>query len=292
MRRAVRFAQLGVLVNATLAIVKLVAGITGNAYVLVADAIESTTDIFSSLIVWGGLSIASQPADENHPYGHGRAEPLAAAVVALILMGAALGIAIRAVGELRTVHEGPAAFTLPVLVLVIVVKEVLARRVFRAGHEVGSTAVRNDAHHHRADVITSSAAFLGISIALYGGPGWESADDWAALVASSVIVYNAVKMLSPAVQDLMDHAPADDVATRIAAAALTVADTRAIEKLKVRKAGLSYFVDLHVQADPAISLHDAHIVSGKVKGAIRRAVPAVDYVLIHMEPFEGPDTAR
>lgn len=284
-----RFAQLGVLVNAMLAIVKLVAGITGNAYVLVADALESTTDIFSSLVVWGGLSIASQPADENHPYGHGRAEPLAAAVVALILMGVALGIAIRAVGELRAPHEGPAAFTLPVLVLVIIVKEVLARRVFAGGHEVGSTAVRNDAHHHRADVITSSAAFLGISIALYGGPGWESADDWAALVASSVIFYNAVKMLSPAVQDLMDHAPADDVAARIAAAALAVAETRAIEKLKVRKAGLSYFVDLHVQADPAISLHEAHIVSGKVKGAIRSAVPAVDYVLIHMEPFEKPN---
>jgi cation diffusion facilitator family transporter len=158
--------------------------------------------------------------------------------------------------------------------------------VFQIGSETGSTAVKADAQHHRSDVITSAAAFVGISIAVIGGPGWEQADDWAALVASLVISYNGVKMLRPAVNDLMDRLPEAHVVETIANAATSVSDVRAIEKLKVRKVGLQYAVDLHVQADPHMSLHDAHIVSGKVKGAIRTAMPTVDAVLIHMEPYE------
>ncbi len=281
-----RAAQVGMLVNLVLAIIKLIAGIVGHAYALVADAVESTADIFSSLVVYGGLRIAAQPADEDHPYGHGRAEALAGALVALMLILAAVGIAIEAVREIRTPHHIPHAWTLGVLVGVILIKEVLARNVFRIGSETGSTAVKLDAQHHRSDVITSTAAFVGISIAVIGGPGWEQADDWAALIASVVICYNGVKMLGPAVNDLMDRVPEAGVVDSIALAALSVSEVCAIEKLKVRKVGLQYAVDLHVQADPHISLHDAHVVSGKVKGAIRAAMPAVDGVLIHMEPYE------
>jgi cation diffusion facilitator family transporter len=232
------------------------------------------------------LRIAAQPADEDHPYGHGRAEALAGAFVALMLLAAALGIAIEAVREIRTPHHTPRAWTLAVLVGVIVIKQVLASKVFQIGSETGSTAVMADAQHHRSDVITSTAAFIGISIAVIGGPGWEQADDWAALVASVVICYNGVKMLRPAVNDLMDRIPDDSVVHGIASAATSVPEVRAIEKLKVRKVGLQYAVDLHVQTDPQMSLHDAHIVSGKVKGAIRAAMPSVDGVLIHMEPYE------
>jgi cation diffusion facilitator family transporter len=273
-------------VNLILAVIKLIAGIVGHAYALVADAVESTADIFSSLVVYGGLRIAAQPADEDHPYGHGRAEALAGAFVALMLLAAALGIAIEAVREIRTPHHTPRAWTLAVLVGVIVIKQVLASKVFQIGSETGSTAVMADAQHHRSDVITSTAAFIGISIAVIGGPGWEQADDWAALVASVVICYNGVKMLRPAVNDLMDRIPDDSVVHGIASAATSVPEVRAIEKLKVRKVGLQYAVDLHVQTDPQMSLHDAHIVSGKVKGAIRAAMPSVDGVLIHMEPYE------
>jgi cation diffusion facilitator family transporter len=284
--RAMRAAQVGMAVNLILAIIKLIAGIIGHAYALVADAVESTADIFSSLVVYGGLRIASQPADEDHPYGHGRAEALAGALVALMLLAAALGIAIEAVREIRTPHHTPKAWTLGVLVGVIVIKQVLASKVFRIGSETGSTAIMADAQHHRSDVITSTAAFIGISIAVIGGRGWEQADDWAALVASLVICYNGVKMLRPAVNDLMDRVPDDSVVQGIAIAATSVSEVRAIEKLKVRKVGLQYAVDLHVQTDPQMSLHDAHIVSGKVKGAIRAAMPSVDGVLIHMEPYE------
>ncbi|MEO7043276.1 MAG: cation diffusion facilitator family transporter [Gemmatimonadaceae bacterium] len=285
-RRALRAAQVGMFVNLILAIIKLIAGVVGHAYALVADAVESTADIFSSLVVYGGLRIAAQPADEDHPYGHGRAEALAGAFVALMLIAAAIGIAIEAVREIRTPHHVPKAWTLGVLVGVIAIKQVLATKVFRIGSEIGSTAVMNDAQHHRSDVITSTAAFIGISIAVIGGPGWEQADDWAALVASVVICYNGAKMLRPAVNDLMDRLPEESVVQTIANAATSIPDVRAIEKLKVRKVGLQYAVDLHVQSDALMSLHDAHIVSGKVKGAIRAAMPAVDAVLVHMEPYE------
>lgn len=274
------------LVNLILAIIKLIAGIVGHAYALVADAVESTADIFSSLVVYGGLRIAAQPADEDHPYGHGRAEALAGALVAVMLVGAAIGIAIEAIHQIRTPHHVPRAWTLAVLVGVIVIKQLLASKVFRIGTEIGSTAIIADAQHHRSDVITSTAAFIGISIAVIGGQGWEQADDWAALIASVVIAYNGVRILRPAVNDLMDRVPEQHVVQSIAAAATSVPEVRAIEKLKVRKVGLQYAVDLHVQADSNMSLHDAHIVSGKVKGAIRAAMPAADAVLIHMEPYE------
>ena len=274
------------LVNLILAIIKLIAGIVGHAYALVADAVESTADIFSSLVVYGGLRIAAQPADEDHPYGHGRAEALAGALVAVMLVGAAIGIAIEAIHQIRTPHHVPRAWTLGVLVGVIVIKQLLASKVFRIGTEIGSTAIIADAQHHRSDVITSTAAFIGISIAVIGGQGWEQADDWAALIASVVIAYNGVRILRPAVNDLMDRVPEQHVVQSIAAAATSVPEVRAIEKLKVRKVGLQYAVDLHVQADSNMSLHDAHIVSGKVKGAIRAAMPAADAVLIHMEPYE------
>ena len=284
--RGVRTAQLGLLVNTVLAGIKLVAGILGSSGALIADAIESIADIFSSIVVWGGLRIAAREADEEYPFGYGKAEPLAAAVVGLMLVAAATGVAIEAVREIHTPHQTPAPFTLAVLVVVILIKEVLFRRVLAVSGEMASQAMRADAWHHRSDAITSTAAFIGIGIAIWKGPGWESADDWAALVAAVVIAANGFSIVRPAVHDLMDRAPDAAMLLRIARAASSVEDVLAIEKLKVRRAGVGVYVDVHVQANPSLSLHDAHIVSGRVKGAIRGAAPEVLGVLVHMEPFE------
>lgn len=284
--RGVRAAQLGVLTNAALAVVKLIAGIVGNAYALVADAIESTADIVSSSVVWGGLRVAARDPDQTYPFGYGKAEPLAAAVVSLMIAGAGIGIAIEAVSGIRTPHPGPASWTLAVIVSVIVIKWWLSRRVGAVGLAIASTAVRADAGHHLSDAVTSAAAFVGIAIAVIGGEGWEVADDCAALVASMVILYNGIRMLRPAVHDLMDRAPeTEDVALieRTARGVEGVCDT---EKLAVRRSGMSYRVTIHVQADPDLTLHDAHALGGKVKSAIRAAVPRVQHVLIHMEPYE------
>ena len=283
--RSIRWAQAGLLVNALLVLVKLIAGIVGHANALVADAIESSADIFSSLIVWMGLSIATRPADEDHPYGHGKAEPLAAAIVSLMLIGAAIGISIMAIREIVTPHHLPAPFTLFIAAGVIVVKEAMYRRVSRVGAEVGSSVIAADAWHHRADAISSLAAFIGISIALIGGTGWEAADDWAALVAAVVVSVNGVRTLRPAIAALMDEAPDRAVTERALQAALRVPGVQHVENLNVRGSGLGFFVDLHVQADPTMSLEDAHEIAARVKYAIRDQIPSVLSVLVHMEPY-------
>jgi cation diffusion facilitator family transporter len=286
-RRGIRSTQVGLFSNAALAVVKVVTGIVGHSQALIADGIESSADVFSSLVVWSGLRISARSADDDYPFGYGKAEALAALAVGLLLFIAATAIAIESVHQIVTPHRPPRSFTLAVLVAVVLVKEVLFRRVVRIGADVGSTAVQADAWHHRSDAITSAAAFIGISVALIGGPGWEAADDWAALLASGIIVYNAIGVVRPATHDLMDRAPGEEMVSRVARAATTVPGVCAIEKLKVRKAGMGYYVDLHVQADPAMPLHAAHVLSGMVKSAIRQAVPEVAGALIHMEPYEG-----
>ena len=288
--RGIRTAQLGAVINALLGLTKIAAGIVGSTYALVADGIESLADIASSLIVWGGLSIAELPPDEDHPFGHGKAEALAAATVSLLLLGAAAGIAIQSVIEIRTPHHLPAPWTLIVLVSVIAIKYLLARRVSAVGAAIGSTAVSADARHHVSDAVTSAAAFIGISIALVGsrvrgGTGWESADDWAAVVAAAVIAWNGVSMLLPALHDLMDRMPGAIIVQPIREAAESVDGVCFVEQLLVRKTGLHYDVALHVQADPALTLLEAHSIGGAVKAAIRARQPAATHIHVHMEPF-------
>jgi cation diffusion facilitator family transporter len=204
-----------------------------------------------------------------------------------MLLGAAVGISILAIREIRTPHHLPAPFTLFVAAGVIIVKEILYRRVSRVGKDVGSTAVTADAWHHRADAVSSLAAFIGISIALIGGRGWEAADDWAALVAAILVAVNGVRTLRPAISGLMDEAPDTTVKVRAMEAACSVEGVRRVENLKLRRSGLGFYVDLHVQADPVITLEDAHEIAARVKYAILDAIPNAVNVLVHMEPFRS-----
>jgi len=288
MNRGIRLAQLGLLANAILALVKLVAGVLGNSYALIADAVESIADLFSSLIVWGGLRVAARDADDRYPFGYGKAEAISAMVVGLMLLAAAFGIAIQAVREILTPNRAPAPFTLVVLVVVVAVKAALFRVVNRSARASGSPAVAADAWHHRADAISSAAAFIGISIAVLAGPGWETADAWAALFGSALILLNGLGIVRPSVQELMDRSPSEEMLRSVEAAAHAVEGVLATEKLKARKSGTRFLLEVHVQAEPSLSLHEAHVLSGKVKRAIRSAVPSVQDVLVHMEPFEGP----
>ncbi|MBA3891844.1 MAG: cation transporter [Gemmatimonadaceae bacterium] len=291
-----RSTQFGLLVNAVLAATKLVAGLAGNSYALVADAIESAADVMGSVIVWGGLAVAAQPADDNHPFGHGKAEAIAAAVVAVMLIGAAIGIAIESVAGIRTPHEVPEAWTLIVLVVVVAVKWTLSRRVASVATSIQSTAVQADAWHHLSDAITSAAAFIGIAVAVYGNRWfggnvpWSTADDWAALLASGVILYNGIVLARPAIHDLMDRMPGEDVVRPVRTTAEGVDGVLAVEKLWVRKTGLVYEATVHIQADPTMSLVDAHELGHRVQHAIRDSVPGVGYVTVHMEPYELPDS--
>ena len=275
-------ARLGIIINILLAITKGVAGIVGHSYALVADAIESASDIITSGVVAFGLRMAGKPADERHPYGHGKFEPLSAAIVSLILFAAAIIIAVESVKEISTPHHAPAPFTLVVLILVIIIKEWLFRSVLSASETISSTALKTDAWHHRADAITSLAAFVGISIALIGGPGYESADDFAALIASVVIATNAAMLIKPAVLELIDTAPDPELIKKVRSVATTVPGVLGTHKCHIRKVGFDYFVDLDVLCDPDSTIRDGHNVAHDVGEKIHEEFPQVRKVLVHV----------
>lgn len=287
-----RFAKRSLALNGALAIVKLTTGILGNSYALIADAVESLGDSFSSSVIWGGLVIAAKPADRNHPYGHGKAEPLAALTVALLLIAAGVGIAIEAIGRIKSPTATPELFTLPVLVGVIIVKEWMYRYGARTGDQIDSAAVKADAWHHRADALTSLAAVIGISIALLGGDGYQAADGWAALVACLIILANGVHFIRTAVAELMDTMPEADAAEAIASIALSVEGALDVEKVLIRKMGPSYYVDLHLEVDPQLTVHDAHAIAHAVKDEIMAARAGVADVLVHIEPHEPDRSAQ
>ena len=279
-----RVSALGLVANAGLALIKLVAGILGNSYALIADAIESLGDLLSTAIMWGGLVIASRPPDENHAYGHGKAESLATLSVAIMLLLAATTIAFQAIREIRTPHFAPAPFTLAVLLAVVVIKEGMYRFQFGAGQRMDSTVVKADAWHHRSDAITSAAAGIGIAIALAGGPGYESADDWAALAACGVILYNGANFSRTAIAELMDTTPELPLLDAIRRSALTVDGAHFVEKLLVRKMGHRLYVDLHLEVNPHMTVEKSHDIARAVKDAIRHDHKQVADVLVHVEP--------
>ena len=287
-----RLALLGALVNSLLACVKILTGILGNSYALIADGMESTLDIFSSFLVWAGLRVASLPPDDTHPYGHGKAETLAAIGVALLLLATALILAIKSVREILTPHHAPEPFTLAVLLLVIAIKEYLFRRVLHKSSEIGSRAIASDAWHHRADAITSLGAFIGISIALIGGPGYECADDYAALLACGVIALNGIRVLGPALNEAMDTAPDPQIERAIRAAANAIEGVEGIEKCRVRKMGLEFYVDIHVLVDGDLPVRAGHSIAHAVKDGVRSEVRAIADVLVHVEPADDGTTTQ
>jgi cation diffusion facilitator family transporter len=284
LERSLRVTFLGMLVNAALAAGKIAAGIIGHSHALVADGVESAADFISSLIVWRGVTVAAAPADEQHPYGHGKAEPLAAAVVATVLIAAAVMIVIGAIRDIVTPHNVPAPFTLAVLIIVILIKEFLFRFVLKEGTALDSSAVSADAWHHRSDAITSLFALVGISVALWGGKGYESADDYAAILAAGVIAFNGWLLFRPAMDELMDIAPSTEFVEKIRAIAEATPEVVRVEKCRVRKSGFEYLVDMHIEVHPEMTVDRAHAVAHAVKDDIQHQVPNVRDVLVHIEP--------
>ena len=285
LQRSLRATFIGLVVNVFLSAAKLVAGVVGHSHALVADACESLTDIFSSIIVWRGVVVAAAPADEDHPYGHGKAEPLAAAVVSGILLFVAGWIAIEAVHDLGQPRPAPKIFTLLVLLGVILVKEGLFRFVSREADLVENSAVRADAWHHRSDAISSVAAAVGISTALIGGENFAWADDAAAIAAAGVIAWNGWRLLRPTLGDLMDTAPDCEIKNEIQRLAETIPGVARVEKCFVRKMGYQFYVDMHVEVDPQMTVLRSHEIAHEVKDKIRGKMPAVSDVLVHIEPM-------
>ena len=281
---AIKATYFSIIGNTSLAIVKGLAGFFGNSYALIADAIESTTDVFASFLVLFGIKYSNKPADDNHPYGHGRAEPLITFLVVGFLITSATIIAYESIQNIGTPHELPKSWTLYILGAIIIWKEYSFQLVMKRSKETNSSSLEADAWHHRSDAITSVAAFLGISIALYFGKGYESADDWAALFASGFILYNSYKIFRPALSEIMDEHLYDELVEEIRVVSLTVPGVIDTEKCFIRKAGMQYHVDLHARVEGTITVREGHDIAHDLKDTLRAQIPSLGHVLIHVEP--------
>ena len=283
-KKAINTIVFSIVGNCFLALIKGIAGFFGNSYALIADAIESTTDIFSSILVLFGLKYANKPADKNHPYGHGKIEPLITFLLVGFLVISASFIAHESIQNIRNPHALPEKWTLIVLALIIAWKELSFRIVIQKSKETNSSSLKADAWHHRSDAITSIAAFIGISMALMLGKGYESADDWAALFASGFILYNSYLIFRPALGEIMDEHFYDDLVEDIRRISLTVDGIIATEKCFIRKVGMIYHVDLHAKVNGSISVTDGHNLAHQLKDTLRAEIPQLGHVLIHIEP--------
>ena len=281
---AIKATYFSIIGNTCLAIIKGLAGFFGNSYALIADAIESTTDIFASFLVLFGIKYSNRPADKNHPYGHGRAEPLITFLVVGFLITSATVIAYESIINIRTPHQLPKTWTLIILGAIIIWKEYSFRLVMKRSVQTNSSSLRADAWHHRSDAITSAAAFIGISIALLLGNGHEAADDWPDLFASGFILYNSYLIFRPALGEIMDEHLYDDLIAQIRVVSLQVDGIIDTEKCFIRKAGMQYHVDLHATVESNITVKEGHDLAHKLKDTLREKIPELGHVLIHVEP--------
>ncbi|MCI0332646.1 MAG: cation diffusion facilitator family transporter [Planctomycetes bacterium] len=282
----IRASLTAVLISSALGVVKIIAGIFGHSYALIADGVESMLDVASGLVVAGSLKLAAQPPDEKYPFGYGKVEPTAALVIATSLLAAATIITIQSVREILKPHLAPAPFTLVVLVVVVATKEVLFRYLANAGESIGSQALRTDAWHHRSDSLTSLAAFIGISIALWGGKGYEQADDWAALFAAGIIAFNGWRLLRNAWREMMDAALPEHITDDIREIARQVNGVAGIDMCRVRKSGLGLWVDIHVDVHGDMTVRDGHDIAHRVKDALLASKHNVMDAVVHIEPAD------
>lgn len=284
-----RLSLWGVLVAGVLAATKIAAGLIGHSFALVADGLESCMDMVYGVAAWLGYRWARQPADDEHRYGHGKAEALMALTASLVLLVGAAALVWQSVQEIRAPQQGPAPFTLVVLVAVVVIKELFFRLLMRTTAARDSVAVRADAWHHRSDAITSIAAFVGISVALIGGEGWERADGWAALLACGVIALNGLRLLRGALREIMDTAPSPSPELRIREVLREVEGVAAIEKCRIRRSGLTLFVDVHVEVDGDLTVREGHTIAHRVKRALSSGEFGAVDTLVHIEPHRRGD---
>ncbi|MDD4526679.1 MAG: cation diffusion facilitator family transporter [Candidatus Margulisbacteria bacterium] len=281
---AIKTAYFSILGNTCLAIIKWFAGFFGNSYAIKADAIESTSDIFSSIFVLFGIKYSSKPADRNYPYGYGKAESLITFLIVAFLAVSASIITYQSIQNLQQPHASPEAWTLYVLGAIILWKEGCYRFVLLKSKKINSSALKADAWHHRSDAITSIAAFIGISVALLFGKGFEYADDWAALFAAAFIFYNCFLLLKTALAEIMDEHLYDDLIISIKKVASNVDGIIAIEKCLIRKSGMNYLVDMHATLDANLTIRKGHAISHALKDKLKQEIPELISILIHIEP--------
>ena len=283
-RASRRLVLKGTLLNANLAVAKMTGGILGHSFALIADGAESALDIVTSLLLWSGLKVAAEPPDADHPYGHGKAEALAGMVTAVAIFVTIGFLGWHSVEMILTPHQVPRWFTLPLLALAIIFKEIFSRRLMSQQNRLMSSALQAEAWHQRGDVIISVAAFIGITIAIIGGPGWETADDWAALAACVIILRSPIAICRASLNEMMDMAVSPQMNSAVRKIALGVSGVDAVEKCRTRKSGLGFLVDIHIEVRASRTVEDGHRIGHEVKDALLAGKLRISDVLVHIEP--------
>lgn len=276
----------GIVLNGVLGTAKLLAGLLGHSYAMVADACESFSDVMSSCVTLYGLRIAAEPADQTHPAGHGRAETLASAVTALVLTVVGTLIFWHAWDSLYEPRQAPNPLTLLVLVPVILLKEWMFRWMRERGKQIGSLALLAEAWHQRSDAVTSVAALSGIAMTWIGGPAWVHADSWAAMFASLWLIGTGLWLLGPTLHELMEGSVDPALVEFIRETSQSCEGIQGIDKVWVRKLGMRLMVDLHIEVEPDISVQEGHRLAHEVKAKLQRELPQVRDVMVHVEPFD------
>ncbi len=278
-------ASVGIVVNAFFALIKLVAGVWGQSAAMVADGVHSFSDILSSVVVLVGMKVARQPPDQEHPYGHGKAESVAAQAVSLFLVflgGMIFYNAIR--GLSRPDYAVPNSYVLVVAAFSIAVKEGLFQYKNRLGRRLNSSSLQADAWHHRSDAFSSIAVLIGVALTVFGGPPFRVADDLAAMVVAGIICYTGGRMLLKTSSELMDQAVDGPVTEEIKRLASSIPGVEKVEKLLVRKSGMEMMLDIHIEVEPDLSVVEGHRIATRVKRDLMGQMPALKSALVHIEP--------
>jgi cation diffusion facilitator family transporter len=283
MDKSRQLAITGMTVSALLAVLKITGGTLAGSASVRADGFESASDVFTSGLVFIGLTLAARPADKNHPYGHGRLE---------ILTGLLLGFCLFAAGCLIAWHglTGPSGQAIPAawavwpLFISIGAKLVLVAVKYRHGKAVGSSSLLADAVNDAMDIVSGVAALTGLSLTLYNPVRFQRADQWGAFCVGLIVIAAAIRVIHQTSLHLMDTMPDDQSMRHVRQVALSVANVKGVEKCFARKTGLKYHVDLHLEVDPEISVRDSHEIAQAVRDKIRQDVDWVADVLVHVEP--------
>lgn len=284
-RSATRAARLGLVVNLALGVVKLVGGIVGSSFALISDAINSLGDSLASVVVLGALWYSQRPADDEHPYGHTRAEAVAASNVSLLIIISALFVGCEAITRLRIQHDLPPLWTLWIAGANAIIKEGLYRYKLRVGQQTRSAAIMANAWDHRSDALCSLAVLFGLGIVRWAGPEYIWADEVAALIVVAMILWSGGKLLRDSTSELLDPQADAELVGRIRQTAAQVPGVRQVDKLWVRKTGLEYLADIHIQVDAQLSVEEGHRIGHLVKRRLVEDYASVRDVLVHLEPY-------
>lgn len=286
-----RITLLGSLVNILLTVFKFIAGILGASAAMIADAVHSLSDLLTDFVVLLFVRISARPADDNHPYGHGKYETLATAIVALALLAAGGVLLAEGVQKILSAMHGtplhtPGRIALWAALVSIAAKELIYWLTIAVARRVRSSALEANAWHHRTDSLSSVATALGIGGALLLGERWAILDPIAAVLVSIFILVSAAKLLHEAIQDLLEKRLPPEVEDEIRRIVAEDNEMSELHQLRTRRVGNVYSIDMHIRMHGNISLYESHRHSMLLEDRLRAHFGPDTLISIHLEPLK------